>query len=318
MKVLIKIPSKTFLAGEYLALLGGPALILATKPHFIFAIETVGQGFCQGIHPNSPAGKWIRANKELFHGVDVSFQDPYEGRGGLGASSAQFLGAYLWSQIALKPLFNGLPALLPFSIWDAFQALHEDGVKPSGADVLAQWSGGLCTVQTQAGFSTRTMSWPFANLDFAIVRTGFKINSHEHLRNLQLESLSRLRPNMDKLSEALKNNNSSMFLDCLRDFSMKLDEMGLWAKESKQLAEKLSKELPLATVKGCGALGADTLLLVFPSELKIIVQEVLKSMKLERVAAKDDLSLGTTMEIEISAPVKDLKPSILDNESAYV
>src|SRR3990167_4806167 len=86
-----QIPAKTFLLGEYVALQGGPAMILTTTPCFEVG---VGDLEIQAIHPDSPAGLCWRDSGipgELF------WYDPYEGIGGLGASSAAFLGAYLCS-----------------------------------------------------------------------------------------------------------------------------------------------------------------------------------------------------------------------------
>jgi len=46
-----------------------------------------------GIHPESPAGLWWL--RQRFADQGLRWLDPYQGKGGLGASSAQFVAAYL-------------------------------------------------------------------------------------------------------------------------------------------------------------------------------------------------------------------------------
>src|ERR1700729_3734074 len=97
----ITIPSKTFLLGDYISLLGGPVLVLNTEPVFQCLLEkssgdqTIPHYF--GIHPESTAGKFIQRFANDFAGYDLTFFDPHQGAGGFGASSAQFVMVYkLW------------------------------------------------------------------------------------------------------------------------------------------------------------------------------------------------------------------------------
>ncbi|WP_229776915.1 hypothetical protein, partial [Alicyclobacillus cellulosilyticus] len=93
------IPAKTFLLGEYAVLANGPALILTTSP--CFKISMVAESSLSGIHPESPAGKYWTNCKQA---KGLSFYDPYHGLGGMGASSAQFIGAYLASLTDSEPV----------------------------------------------------------------------------------------------------------------------------------------------------------------------------------------------------------------------
>src|SRR5690606_39000184 len=105
-------PSKTFLLGDYLSLLGGPALLLNTEPRFQGLLESIQPTVKSsaiadkiqaiepypGIHPQSPAGKFLQRHASDFADCNLTFFDPHQGAGGFGASSAQFLMVYaLWS-----------------------------------------------------------------------------------------------------------------------------------------------------------------------------------------------------------------------------
>src|SRR4051794_11791453 len=90
--VTYSIAGKVFILGEYAVLGGLPALVGTVSPRFkMFLSQT--QDF---IHPDSPLGRlqsW--AKKMGLPDLGFRFEDPFEGRGGFGASTAQFAMAYL-------------------------------------------------------------------------------------------------------------------------------------------------------------------------------------------------------------------------------
>src|SRR5262249_7567087 len=113
----INLPSKTYLLGEYIVLEGAPCLILNTPPYFKAEFpSTVKNDF----HPKSPAGLLLEENADFFKNDTVEFFDPHEGKGGFGASGAQFIAAYAalhgiqknveWLEILLKDYWNILKA----------------------------------------------------------------------------------------------------------------------------------------------------------------------------------------------------------------
>jgi len=95
-ETVLSVPGKTFLVGEYLALSGGPSLLVATEPRFVLRVKAVAPRG-RAAHPfaaASPAGRYLSRvirDSEMFE-----FQDPHQGAGGLGASSAQFALLYAW------------------------------------------------------------------------------------------------------------------------------------------------------------------------------------------------------------------------------
>src|SRR5262245_43666850 len=85
------IPAKTFLLGEYAAVAGSSAIVLTTSP--CFELSLVNSATIQNIHSDSPAGRWWTSQRMTEQGL--IWYDPYQEKGGLGASSAQFLAVYL-------------------------------------------------------------------------------------------------------------------------------------------------------------------------------------------------------------------------------
>ena len=97
----VKIPSKTFLLGEYGALCGGAAYILTHPPFF----ECRQQQSANGQQPantrqptDTPQADARRpptpGHEHILPGGQV-FIDPHQGRGGFGASSAKFICEHL-------------------------------------------------------------------------------------------------------------------------------------------------------------------------------------------------------------------------------
>src|SRR5262249_128237 len=91
MKLQLTVPSKTYLVGEYLSLQGGPALLLNTAPRFKLTVNEKTAGDNHAFFPvESPAGKYLKKYQKFFKKFSLTFHDPYDGKGGFGASSAQF------------------------------------------------------------------------------------------------------------------------------------------------------------------------------------------------------------------------------------
>ena len=135
----IEIPAKTFLLGEYTATQGGPSLVCTTRPYFSLTAELTSHKPAPPFHPESPAGKWFSRHDALLAPYQFNFNNPYD-IGGLGASTAEFLGLYLFilkCQNKAPPSDNQLLA-------DYRAVCHQTGLPPSGADLLAQYHQGLC------------------------------------------------------------------------------------------------------------------------------------------------------------------------------
>src|SRR4051812_36096175 len=101
----LSVPAKTFLVGEYLALSGGPSLVITTLPRF--ELETDPQALRNPFAFASPAGKLWESDPLK---PKLKFRDPFEEAGGLGASTAQF--ALLYAALRGKESVTNLRDLL--------------------------------------------------------------------------------------------------------------------------------------------------------------------------------------------------------------
>ncbi|MDP3705166.1 MAG: hypothetical protein Q8R24_04560 [Legionellaceae bacterium] len=268
------IPAKTFLVGEYVALSGGPAIVLTTSP--CFEITLTDHAGLQGIHPESPAGRWW-AQHDIQH-AGLEWHDPYQGCGGMGASSAQFLGAYYASQYVESVIVstsspeqrsNSLikQAIDQDKMLDAyFQVAWQGvGVSPSGYDVLAQSMFG-CVYLNRQKASYQTYVWPFQDLAFILIHTGEKLITHHHLHDLnRLDGIDVLEGIVESARMAFDQNNSTQLVAAVRAYHEQLLVMNLVAAHSVQAIELLKQQQDILAVKGCGALGADVLLLLVPA-----------------------------------------------------
>lgn len=251
------IPAKTFLLGEYAALRGNAAIVVTTEPSFELTLcKGIGM---QGIHPDSPAGKFWQA-----HAIDsfgLSFYDPYDGVGGLGASSAQFVGVYQALAAIEQRIFHLQDMLETY--WQ--YAWQGKGVKPSGYDVVAQATGGLVYVEQQSK-TVASYAWPFTDLDFILIHTGQKLATHEYLQVAdQTEDFLPLAQLVARAYQALLSVDSDTFVRSIIAYYETLLAKGLVASHSIALINQFKQQPGVLAAKGCGAMGADVVLLLVDS-----------------------------------------------------
>lgn len=265
------IPAKTFLIGEYVALHGGPALILNTRP--CFEMTLTNKAGLHGIHPQSPGGKWWL--KQEIHTQGLAWHDPYGGLGGLGASSAQFLGAYIAAQ-SIK--IGSLNAISIHELMDDYLQSAWQGVgrMPSGYDVLGQYLQGCAYIHHQQR-CYKTMPWPFQDLAFILLRTGIKIPTHEHLNCLDLKDhLNDLIETAELGCQAFQARDSQKLIDSINIYHKQLKRRNWVSLHTLECIERLYETFQPMAIKGCGALGADVLLMLIPSTyLDAYVQELI-------------------------------------------
>ena len=275
------IPAKTFLLGEYAAIAGAPALVLTTSP--CFELTLLDKPGLFGIHAESPAGRWWLAQDHTKAGLQ--WYDPYQGRGGMGASSAQFLGAYLASMhLQKKHVYQ--QAML-----DAYlhHAGHEKGVQPSGYDVLAQSLSGCVYIDRQHNLC-QSFAWPFQDIAFILLHTGQKLATHIHLQAMSLPSqLQPLVSIVEKAKKAFELADSQGIVDAVNAYYQQLAEMQLIAENTLQQVDRFKKQADVLAVKGCGAMGADVLLLLVPTKKQTSIQEQLSSSGWTILATSADL-----------------------------
>ncbi len=292
------VPGKTFIVGEYLALLGESAIIACTGPNFELHVSPSGNGSTGGLefHKESPAGKFIANNQSFFQRWDLKFVDPYGGAGGLGGSTAEFLASYIF-----KNHFSEVEShsQLFFDYTKALQdylAQFEGKNLPSGFDLVAQLNGGLTYFNKSDGVLNQ-IKWDFADLDFLILKTPFKVKTHEHLKALDLNSVlvqkqKPLKEIVETTRRSIEDSNSESFCKSINEYYQQMLEADLVLNETKEVLAEIQKRAGFKAVKGCGALGADTILVVDTKEKVTAHSAVFSDFGLTPIGSVQNLGHG--------------------------
>ncbi len=263
MSLTLSVPSKTYLTGEYAVMSGGAALILCTGPRFQLRSERGGAGKVCGIPEGSPAALWLKQREPLLRDWDLEFLDPHEGRGGFGASGAQFILVHAFTTM-LQHNFKLEPENMNRKdLWNDYQVLSN--ALGSGADVLAQIEGGVAKVD-MAKIEASASLWPYPDLGFMILRTGAKLPTHLHLSTLNRDKLATLVGPAQDVVDAFGKNDSGIFLQIVKSFTAALRELNLQSQRTLELLKPFDEQDWCLASKGCGAWGADTILVLFPQE----------------------------------------------------
>jgi hypothetical protein len=208
----------------------------------------------------------------------------------LGASGAQFLLVHTLTT-ALQSTFEATVTKLDLrAVWNDYQVLSRG--EGSGADILAQNTGGIAEVQMNA-LAVKSHLWPYPELSWCIVRTHQKVPTHEHLRSLERETMSLLSAPAAECVQAFATRApAEVFLGHLRTFGHRLREFHLQAPTTISLINLLEKEEWCLLAKGCGALGADTVCFLYPTAERERANAFLKKQRLTLVATPADLTYG--------------------------
>ncbi|WP_133130976.1 hypothetical protein [Legionella yabuuchiae] len=261
------IPAKTFLLGEYAVLADSAALILTTSP--CFEVRVLDKPTLLGIHPESPAGKYWQ---DFTSTQGICFYDPYHSLGGMGASSAQFIGAYL-STLDSKE-FNSSALLKAYFNY----AWNGVGLRPSGYDVLAQISWG-CSYLNKTNKAVYSYPWVFEDLSFILLHTGHKLPTHNHLQEVGLpDNLDRLKKLVVMGKEAFDSKNSQLLIEAVNAYAQTLSEFNLVAPHTLELVRDLMTQPEVLAAKGCGAMGADVVVILIS---KAAQQDFCKKLQLK-------------------------------------
>jgi mevalonate kinase len=315
----LSVPSKTFCIGEYAALAGGPSLTLATKPRFRLDIErsvslasqiesglrvddiiadskkTGFQKLVDMFHPQSPAGRKLVDSGDAYRMAGL-WQDPHLGLGGFGGSSAEYimirgLGALLKGEPV--PFISRMHLLQEIQ---AYRATVNEGMKPSGADLVGQLAG-RCTWWAQTSDVCNSSPWVFSDISFLLIRTGEKVLTHGHIAEVVLDpnwlALSARLSDWSELAlEAWSSRRSDGFVHALKGFSEELSLAGLVAQRTRDMIEQFANVPECLAAKGCGAMGADVVLVLVEREKRDLLRKKILDMSFDCVASEDDLSTG--------------------------
>lgn len=264
MNISLSCPSKTFFLGEYLALFGGPALLINTTPRF--GLHTIFNNkpeyiICRGINPHSPAGKFFNDHRDLLRDYGFEFRDPHIGHGGFGASSSQFLLFYVFVQWLKKSYLIDLKTIDISELLKSYlhYAWDGTGIAPSGADLVAQLNGKITYFHKEKNI-LETLDWNFPNLEFLVIRTGNKIATHQHLRTFNEIPISRFEESVLLAKDAFSQQDETKLITAIQQFADELARLNFIAEPTKAILTKMQADCPIVAAKGCGALGADVIL----------------------------------------------------------
>lgn len=280
------IPAKTFLLGEYLALSGHAAILLCTKPLFRLACSAIDEA---SIHPLAPASRYWRQKGDAAE--FLSFSDPYHGIGGFGASSAQFLGAYL--EVAQR---QGIQA----SFADLLKNYDESsddlqGRRPSGYDLIAQASASCVYIDKNKQIVER-LTWPFENLGFVLFHTGQKLATHDHLKTLAFtQQYDDLIDLVSLAKEAFLSSKAAFLLEAVNAYHHALAKHGLIASHTEQLLRQCMQFPEVLAAKGCGAMGSDVILVLHAQSARASLYRKAEALGLNKIATEADLYQGPAL-----------------------
>lgn len=257
---MIRIPSKTFLLGEYIVLKGGPAIVLTHGP--FFKAEAQAKSLKAPFNAASPAAQI--AKKLRFDSSTVLFTDPHNGQGGFGGSSAEFLAVL--AQDSVKTNFKEAEC------WKA-RELYLSVASGSGVDVLVQAFGSgeesLLVAVDLEGKKLKPLNIPSLGAELRLFRTGQKLATHEHLKKVEPPHPDDLAPLVQKAEGAFFKKDKKLFAECMNGYGDALATAGLLAAHSAA-AVKDAREIPgVLAAKGCGAMGADVLAILHETGTEI-------------------------------------------------
>jgi mevalonate kinase len=285
------IPGKVFLLGEYAVLMGLPCVAVALGPRF--QARYVSGGSLGEIHPESPAGKLLAwSEKTLSPEVrqkalkDLTFEDPLQGAGGFGASTAQF--ALVYQALGTHAGWD----LSSTSAWSAAWKLYRELTRketelksPSGADLVSQWRGGVTWFNPSALVADDLFNCAdFSGLMIfsATGQAGRKVATHTHLDSLNAKDWQRsLEPITQAGVRAIRAGQLSGLGQAMNDYAQALNGLGLEISPTTADRQALAALPGVLGVKGAGAMQADAILvLVDPAagaEARVQVQKVAES-----------------------------------------
>ncbi|MFZ3231077.1 MAG: hypothetical protein WA160_12795 [Pseudobdellovibrio sp.] len=288
------IPAKTFLFGEYSALAGGSVLGLGTKSGFeVNFLKQANADF--PFHLESPAGVlWSEeiANQNGKNNWHINFVDLLGGVGGFGRSTAEYLSVLILQLEKNQDEFS--------NIRKKYQILSsKGGAGASGADLAIQYFGNV-TYFNSIENSYSSKNWNYKGYDFILVSTGFKIKTHEHILQLDLNKIKNFPLISNEIIKQCLNGDGKELVLGLKEWANFLLKNSLTHDKSVELKTSLESDADILCAKPCGALGADVILIVCEQVKTKNILEKLKKKNLTVQATAKDLCPGIYQQLSWS------------------
>lgn len=331
-------PGKVFILGEYAAVAGKPALVAAVGPRFKLiesgvatreanelALKAAELGSPKKVRSTatfpfaagSPAGRlytWALAQLSEKQRTAVSFQlsyeDPHQGRGGFGGSTAEFILTYKWLSQSLgwDDSRNRWQAA-----WKVYRELTAgEPLPPSGADLVSQWRGGVSLFDPEDLYCVDL--WPIFDWSSVLVFSaaglpGRKVATHEHLSSIGSAGSGKALGDLlvERLEDILlegvrgvREGNHAILGHAMNDYADVLWESGL--ENASAHADRIwAKALPdVLGVKGAGAMLSDSMIVLMKPRSEKTAQTiaVFEARGLVLVAEGLPAEMGAALDLE--------------------
>ena len=240
---------------------------MAHQPQFEITISRSDDFLCNFPHP--PLKEYLKSLGSYHWQV----HDPHQHRGGFGLSSALTLA---FAAVKSKDDMISI----------AMKTNQTLSPKASGADILSQYFGGFGIINTKQR-SFNTLAIP--DLNFIIVRTGLKAPTHLHLNTLASIDTKKLSAITNTV---IAQNNTSTWIQAINEYESELQKMNLRIPEVINMIQQLKNIPEVVAVKGCGALGADVILLAcYHEATETLIEKLDKSFEI--IATNEDIVYGS-------------------------
>lgn len=268
---------------------GAPAILATFPPEFELHAQAVSEAQpldSAFVHPDSPAGLLWASDKSFFEKWDIQFVDPYPlGMGGFGRSSAEFAALYLLRE-KIRPDAGGTVFEIAWRAREEYRELiakTNPSSVPSGADIVAQianvGSASLVYLNFEQRLAQELSSFPF-DVQFFVLPTGIKVKTHEHLAKLKnlppklVQALTEITENAQELLVRYDRNPIESIErtvetgELLDKYHALLASENLLYPAAMQFRDEVRALTGVLGAKGCGALGADIILVAVRTEDK--------------------------------------------------
>ena len=190
---------------------------------------------------------------------------------------------------------------MPNSLDFREKLLLDSDIKQSGYDVISQFNGKICYINVKDKLVER-LDWNLEDIAVTIVRTGNKIKTHEHLKNVKLTDLSELELISSETVKSFKKREKTSFFDGVNLYYQELINLNLICQDSRLLVAKIKRETTwFHAAKACGAAGADTILVIHDLKDAKKTKKYFQASNLEVIFSGNQFSAGMKKDLDSSA-----------------
>ena len=144
-------------------------------------------------------------------------------------------------------------------------------------------------------------TWAFPSMGFVLVHTGGKVLTHAHLGQVDFESKS-FTALYEQGRRAFLAGEQSAFIEAFRAYQENLVASGLQVSSTTKLLASFSSVPGFIAGKGCGALGAEVVCVLYEKKYSQVFLDYLSS-RFMVVATEQNLSRGLCYELLPGRPL---------------